>query len=407
MSRSFFRSVATIVGIAVVTGVSAVSPTLGLVSGIQSAPPFDPTTFAIGLEPFAEGFEQPVFVADPDDGTGRRFVVEQPGRIAILREDGGIDPEPFLDITDLVESGGSEQGLLSVALHPAFAENGEFFVGYTAQAGEGAGDNTIARYRVSADSPDRADPASGEILLALPDPFPNHNGGLVMFGPDGFLYAGFGDGGAGGDPLGNGQNPQALLGKILRLDVDADPGEAPYAIPADNPFADGAVARPEIWASGLRNPWRFSFDRETGDLWTADVGQNQIEEVNRQPAASAGGENYGWDLTEGTACFSEDACSTAGLTLPVVEYTHDFGCSVTGGYVYRGDSVPALRGVYLYADYCTGLLWGLGQDADGAWVASASIETGLNISSFSEDASGELYATDLGGTIYRVTGDQG
>jgi len=370
----------------------------------QEATPFDPAGFGIGLEPVAGGFERPVFVADPRDGSGRLFVVEQPGVIRIVRS-GEVQPEPFLDIVDLVESEGSEQGLLSLAFAPDYAESGEFYVGYTAREGEGAGDNTIARYRVSADDPDRADPASGEILLAVPDPYSNHNGGLVMFGPDGYLYAGLGDGGAAGDPEGNGQNPGTLLGSILRLDVENAGDETPYAIPEDNPFADGAEGRPEIWAYGLRNPWRFSFDRETGDLWIADVGQNRIEEVNFQPADSPGGENYGWAITEGTTCFRDDECGTEGLTLPVAEYRHEEGgCSVTGGYVYRGEAVPALRGVYLYADYCTGLLWGLGRDAAGEWVETEPIETGLQISSFSEDASGELYLTAFDGTVYRITG---
>ena len=364
--------------------------------------PFAPEAFRVDLEPVADGFDQPVHVADPGDGSGRLFVVERPGRIRIVR-DGEVDPEPFLDIVDIVESSGSEQGLLSVAFHPNYEENGTFFVGYTAREGEGAGNNTIARFRVSAENADRADPASGEVLISVPDPYPNHNGGLVLFGPDGYLYAGLGDGGSAGDPQNNGQNPETLLGSLLRIDVDGTGGGTPYAIPGDNPFADGEGGRPEVWAYGLRNPWRFSFDRETGDLWIADVGQNQLEEVNIQPAASAGGENYGWNLTEGTNCYAEDECGTEGLTLPVAQYSHDFGCSVTGGYVYRREDEPALEGVYLFADYCTGLLWGLGRDETGDWVTSEPIETGLNISSFGEDAAGELYLTDLGGGLFRVT----
>jgi glucose/arabinose dehydrogenase len=368
--------------------------------------PFDPSAFAVGLKPVADGLDQPVHVATAGDGSGRLFVVEQPGRIRIVR-DGVVDPEPFLDITDRVQSRGSEQGLLSVAFHPDYERNGAFFVGYTARGGEGAGNNTVARFRVAADDPDRADPESGAILLSVPDPFPNHNGGLVLFGPDGYLYVGFGDGGAAGDPEENAENPDALLGKLLRIDVDATGDGEPYAIPRDNPFAEGREGRPEVWAYGLRNPWRFSFDRETGDLWIADVGQNAYEEVNLQPAGSPGGENYGWDLMEGAHCFEDDECDVTieeqGLVLPVAEYSHDFGNSVTGGYVYRGEEAPSLRGVYLYVDFGTGLLWGLGRDAAGDWTASDPIETGRNISSFGEDETGELYATDLNGGLYRIT----
>jgi glucose/arabinose dehydrogenase len=370
----------------------------------EATPSFDPASFAVGLDLVVDGLDQPVFVADPADGSGRLFVVEQPGRIRILR-DGVVEPEPFLDLTGMVTADGSEQGLLSMALHPDFAENGQFFVGYTANEGEGAGDNTIARLTVAADDPDRADPASLEVLLAVPDPFRNHNGGLVMFGPDGYLYAGLGDGGSGGDPEENGQDPTALLGKILRLDVNQVGDETPYAIPSDNPFADGVDGRPEVWALGLRNPWRFSFDRETGDLYVADVGQNEIEEVSFQPADSDGGENYGWNVMEGSACFRDANCETDGFVLPVAEYDHSQGCSVTGGYVYRGTAVPDLRGVYLFADYCSGLLWGLGRNANGDWAHTAPLETGLNISSFSETADGELLVLDLGGGIYRVTGE--
>jgi glucose/arabinose dehydrogenase len=354
----------------------------------------------------AEGFDRPVHVADPGDGSGRLFVVEQEGRIRIVR-DGETEPEPFLDIVDRVESGGNEQGLLGIAFHPDFAENGLFFVGYTARGGDGAGNNTVARFRV-ADDPDRADRESGAILLSVPDPFRNHNGGLVAFGPDGYLYVGFGDGGASGDPEENAEDPSALLGKILRIDVDRPDAGQPYGIPADNPFADGVDGAPEVWAYGLRNPWRFSFDRETGDLWIADVGQNAREEVNVQSAESAGGENYGWDLMEGSACFEDAACEATAedldLVLPVAEYGRDLGISVTGGYVYRGEAVPGLRGVYLFADFGTGLLWGLGRDAAGEWVTSEPVETGINPSSFGEDAAGELYVTDLNGGLYRVTG---
>ena len=370
--------------------------------GVET-PPFDPAAFAVALEPVADGFERPVHVADPGDGSGRLFVVEQEGRIRILR-DGEVLPDPFLDIVDLVNSNGNEQGLLSVAFHPNYAESGLVFVGYTARAatGDSVGDNTIARYRVSADDPNRVDPASGEVLLAISDPYANHNGGLVLFGPDGHLYAGFGDGGSQGDPHRNGQNPDVLLGKILRLDVDTPSADGPYAIPANNPFAAGGGA-PEVWAIGLRNPWRFSFDRATGDLYIGDVGGGQYEEINVEPAGATGGANYGWDIMEGPACHQDDECSADGLILPVTAYDHSLGNAVTGGYVYRGAAVPDLRGVYLYADFGSGLLWGLGQDANGEWAGSEPIETDLNISSFGEDAAGELYVTAFDGTLYRVT----
>ena len=367
----------------------------------QTEDAFDPATFAIGLELVADGFDQPLYVTSAGDETGRLFVVEQPGRIQIVR-DGEIAAEPFLDISSIVESGGSEQGLLSVAFHPDYEANGQFFVGYTAQSAEGVGDNTIARYRVSADDPDRADAASGEVLLAVTDPYSNHNGGLVLFGPDGYLYAGFGDGGAGGDPEQNAQNPSTLLGSVLRLDVDGESPDRPYAIPEDNPFADGAEGQPEVWAYGLRNPWRFSFDQLTGEFYLADVGQREIEEVNALSADGLGGENYGWPMLEGTSCFAIADCVADGLVLPVAEYSHEFGCSVTGGYVYRGEAIPSLQGVYLFADYCSGLLWGMGRGADGTWVTAPPVETGMNISSFGEDAAGEVYLTDLNGGLYRV-----
>ncbi len=371
----------------------------------DGTPPFDPVDFGVGLEAVAGGFERPVHVAEPGDGSGRLFVVEQAGRIRIVR-DGEVLPEPFLDIVEIVESGGNEQGLLSVAFHPDYADNGLFYVGFTARTtddeDDSVGDNTVARYRVSADDPDRADPDSREVLLAVDDPYPNHNGGLVLFGPDGYLYAGLGDGGSGGDPEGNGQNTDTLLGSILRLDVDGAADGEPYAIPADNPFADGDGGAPEVWTYGLRNPWRFSFDRATGDLYVADVGQNQYEEIDFVPAADAGGTNFGWNITEGAHCFRADSCDTDGLVLPIAEYGRDLGSSVTGGYVYRGEDGDVLRGVYLYADFGSGRLWGLGRDADGAWASSEPIDTGLNVSSFGEDAAGELYLTAFDGTLYRV-----
>jgi len=360
----------------------------------------DLAAFGVTLTALVEGFEQPLGVVQPDDGTGRLFVVEQSGRVQVVA-DGSIGPAPFLDITDRVGSDGSEQGLLSLAFHPAYAENGLFYVNYT----DLNGDTVIARYAVT-DDPALADPASEQVLMRVDQPYPNHNGGLLLFGPDGYLYAGFGDGGSGGDPEGNAQNLGTVLGKMIRLDVDpaAVTAEDPYLIPEDNPFVGQAGARPELWAYGLRNPWRFSFDRETGDLWIADVGQGAWEEVNVQPADSAGGENYGWVIREGAHCFPEgEDCPTDGLVEPVAEYGHDLGISVTGGYVYRGEAVTALAGVYLFADFGSGLVWGTAPDGDG-WATSEPVETDLNISAFGEDLAGELYLTAFDGTLYAVGG---
>ncbi len=303
-----------------------------------------------GLDLVANGFDQPVQVVDAGDGSGRLFVVEQSGRIRIV-QDGQVLPEPFLDLSDLVSCCG-ERGLLSVAFHPDYANNGESFVDYT----DTNGDTVVARYQVSATDPNRADPASAEVILTVDQPAANHNGGLLLFGPrDGYLYIGLGDGGGGNGQ--NGQDLSTVLGKILRIDVDRPSSTLPYGIPPDNPFVDQPGARPEIWAYGVRNPWRFSFDRVTGDLWIGDVGSGTYEEVSYQPAASPGGENYGWNLMEGHECRAEGGCDE--FVAPVSGFDHDEGCVVTGGYVYRGTEMPELEGIYLFADYCSGRVWGL------------------------------------------------
>ena len=358
-------------------------------TGVVATPP------SLTLAPFVQAESPITYLTHSGDGSGRVFLVEKAGRIRII-QDGQLQPQPFLDIRDLVQAGSSERGLLSVAFDPHYGENGEFYVNYTANASSGG--TVVARYKVSAD-PNVADPASGQAILEIAQPAPNHNGGQLQFGPDGYLYVGMGDGGSAGDPWGNGQNLNALLGKLLRLDAR---GQVAYAIPAGNPFTGSGDARPEIWAYGLRNPWRFSFDRQTGDLYIADVGQNAWEEVNFQRADSAGGENYGWNTMEALACYRANTCDTDGKVLPVAEYSHDQGCSVTGGYVYRGQEIPGLVGTYLYADYCTGTVWGLRPDGADGWQSTVLVASGANISSFGEDAEGELYVLDLNGQVYRL-----
>src|SRR5215213_6894783 len=362
-------------------------------TGQTSTAASDSGVFDFGLELVADGLDQPVQVVDPGDGSGRLFVVEQPGRIRIVR-DGQVVPESLLDITDLVGCCG-ERGLLSVALHPDYANNGYFFVDYT----DRNGDTFVARYQVSTTDPNSLDVTSAQAILAVDQPAANHNGGLLLFGSkDGYLYIGLGDGGGGNGQ--NGQDLSTLLGKILRIDVDQMTDDFRYAIPPDNPYVDRQGARPEIWALGLRNPWRFSFDRVTGDLWIGDVGSATYEEVNYQPAASPGGENYGWDLMEGTACRAAEGCDA--FVAPVSVFDRDEGCVVTGGYAYQGSAMPDLHGVYLFADYCSGRVWGLVRDASNAWTRLGPVETGLRISSFGEDATGELYVVDIEGAIYRL-----
>ena len=342
----------------------------------------------IELRPIATGLDQPVAVAHAGDS--RLFVTLQRGRIVIVDAAGTRE---FLNITPLVRSGG-ERGLLSVAFHPRYSDNGFFYVYYT----DAEGDIVIARYQRSAD-PDRADPASRTLILEIPHrEFGNHNGGQLKFGPDGYLYIGTGDGGGAGDSLGNGQRLTTLLGKMLRIDVDTG---TPYAIPPSNPFAGNPAARPEIWAYGLRNPWKFSFDTITGDLWIADVGQNLFEEVNLQPAASTGGENYGWNRMEGAHCFSPPSgCNDGSLTLPVLEYGRAGGaCSVTGGYRYRGTSNIRLRGTYIYGDYCNGVIFGATQQPDGTWAGRPLFDAPFFISAFGEDLNGEVYVVDHGDAV--------
>lgn len=367
---------------------------------------------AQGISPFLKvflsaqtgGLGQPTHITNAGDGSGRLFVVEQPGRIRIVKN-GVLLATPFLDISNTGANQvlfGGEQGLLSVAFPLQFDAKGYFYVYYTNLNG----DNVAARYFLSA-NPDVADPSSEVILRTFPHPtFQNHNGGQLAFGPDGFLYIGTGDGGSGGDPNNNGQNPNTFLGKILRIDVEsvANPRIDTYIIPLNNPFVGTQGFLPEIWALGLRNPWRFSFDRLTGDLYFGDVGQDSFEEIDFQPASSQGGENYGWRIMEGLHCFNPPNCSPAGLTLPVIEYDHTQGNSVTGGMVYRGQNFPLMQGIYFYGDYFSGRIWGLKQNG-AVWENALFLDTLPNIATFGEDEAGELYVADrANGRIYRLIG---
>ncbi len=354
----------------------------------------------VRVEPLIEGLVAPVWLTHAGDGSGRLFILEKAGTIRVVR-DGQLVATPFLDIRDRVGSSASEQGLLGLAFAPDYSESGHFFVNYT----DKRGDTVVSRFQVSGE-PDAADSASEFKVLGIDQPAANHNGGGLLFGPDGHLWIGTGDGGAANDRFGNGQNPATLLGKMLRLDVTSDPSQ-PYLIPADNPWMgadwNGQDVADEVWALGLRNPWRYSFDRATGDLWIADVGQNTYEEVHRVVAGSAGGLNFGWPIMEGLHCFATQNCDQVGLELPVAEYRHGAdGCSITGGYVYRGAAFPALTGAYLFSDFCSGKIWGLQQSGD-AWERVELADTNLAVSSFGEDEAGELYVTDLGGGgVYRI-----
>lgn len=348
----------------------------------------------IELQSFATGFTNPVDIAHAGDG--RLFIVEQDGLIKILYTDGTVNPTAFLDVTTLISNGG-ERGLLGVAFHPEYATNGYFYINYT----NTAGNTVIARYTRSSTNESVADPASASIILTIDQPFDNHNGGCLRFGPDGYLYIGMGDGGSGGDPNNNAQNINSLLGKMLRIDVD---GTAPYSIPEGNPFI-GIDGADEIWAIGLRNPWKFSFNRDNGDLWIADVGQNEIEEINKV-AGDAAGINYGWRCFEGSEVYNDNGCSLVEMyTPPFTEYTHaNNACSVTGGYVYTGTIYTSLQGKYLFADYCNNRIGIANSDGTHTFTAPFS----GNFSTFGEDVEGELYiAGKNNGTVYKITATMG
>jgi glucose/arabinose dehydrogenase len=365
-----------------------------------SGPRFDPSRIALDVKVIVDGLRDPVDVAAADDGSGRLFVIEQAGRIRVV-EDGKLVTRPFLDIRNRIASGG-ERGLLGMAFHPEFPGDPRLFVNYT----DLNGDTVVADYRVDPDEPNIADPASERILIQIDQPFANHNGGAVVFGKDGMLYVATGDGGSAGDPQGNGRRLDTLLAKILRIDVDASPADpaAAYRIPADNPYLDVANAMPEIWLTGLRNPWRVRFDGETGDLWIGDVGQGVWEEIDLAPAGT-GGLDFGWNVMEGTHCYAPTVgCDRDGLTLPVAEYGHDLGCAVIGGVVVRDPAQPLLDGGYLFSDSCSGNLWLLDTAETGFREPALVRGTGRSISSIGLDEGGAVFATDLGsGELLRIS----
>ncbi|MGH7509820.1 MAG: PQQ-dependent sugar dehydrogenase [Gemmatimonadales bacterium] len=384
------------------TGVARFGLSLGLAAGAGSCSdsgPNLPQGSGARLAEVASGLSFPLYLTSPPGDLSRLFILEKAGTIRIIK-DGALLPTPFLDITGQVSSLG-EQGLLGLAFEPDYGTSGRFLIHYT----DLAGDTRLSYFQLSSD-PDVADGASEQVVLTADQPYDNHNGGQVTFGPDGFLYLGLGDGGSSGDPQGRGQDLSDLLGSILRIDVRS---AFPYTVPADNPFVGVPNARPEVWSYGLRNPWRFSFDRATGDLYIADVGESRFEEIDVAPsnAGSGRGINYGWRIMEGTHCFASSSCDQSGLALPVLEYSHGQACSVIGGYVYRGSAVPALQGQYFFSDLC------------GLWVRSfryaggtateltewPSLSTGGSLVSFGEDAAGELYVIDAGGRVLKIVPD--
>jgi glucose/arabinose dehydrogenase len=348
---------------------------------------------SITTESFARILNSPLSMIAPDDGTGRIFVANQVGQVWLVSRDGKVAKDLVVNLDDRILSGG-EQGLLGIATHPGFASDPRVFVDFT----NNEGDSVVASLTIDPANPDRLDPSTFKRLLFVDQPYPNHNGGSIEFGLDGYLYIAFGDGGSGGDPHGNGQNPNALLGKILRIDVDKGDANHAYAIPSDNPFATTG-GKPEIWLLGMRNPWRISFDRENGDLWIGDVGQGLWEEVDVVRAGSPGGLNFGWNITEGAHCYNATKCNEAGLTKPVAEYGHDLGCAITGGYVYRGSRYPFLVGTYLFSDNCSGRIFAIDAGSDGPSMPVEVGQGGGSVAGFGEGADGELYILTLEGSV--------
>jgi glucose/arabinose dehydrogenase len=378
------------------------SPTVPARTGAPGAvrPDLAAAASGVAIEEVATGLDQPLWVAPSATGDGKLYVAEQPGRIRVVDADGSVEAAPFLDIVDRVSAGG-ERGLLGFAFPANFGRgNAVAYVHYSNRDG----DTTLSSFRLDPHDTTRLDPASEAVLLTVDQPYPNHNGGWVGFDNDGMLLLGLGDGGSGGDPENRASDTGQLLGKILRLDVaDAKDGQ-PYAIPPDNPFADGAGGRPEILHLGLRNPFRASIDRATGDLWIGDVGQDSWEEVDVAPAGTSG-LDFGWRRWEGRHCYNPapaSSCDDAGVTMPVAEYGHGAGCSVIGGVVYRGEAIPALDGAYVFGDYCSGTLWVIDAGLDAAQAPLTLLETGRRISSIGTDGDGEVVLTDLGGALLRL-----
>ena len=358
----------------------------------SSGPPLPPLPTSLRAVPAVTGLASPVYMTTPT-GDARLFFVEQGGRIRIAKS-GALVATPFLDIHTKITTGG-ERGLLGLAFHPQYATNGFFYVYYT----DANGDIKVERYHVSS-NPDVADAASAAPIITIPHPGQsNHNGGMITFGTDGMLYFGTGDGGGGGDQPGNAQNKNVLLGKLLRLDVDHG---SPYTIPSNNPFNGQAGARGEIWAYGLRNPWRWAFDRVAGNLYIADVGQDQWEEVDVVPSNRAG-VNYGWNVVEGNHCYPSGTCNTSSFQMPVLEYSHSEGCSITGGFVYRGKAIPGLVGTYFYSDYCTAFLRSIRWNGSVSDSQTWNVGALGNVASFGEDADGEVYILSANGTAYRLS----
>jgi len=374
-----------VVGVVALAGLAACDSEPTIPAGIQVERVFSDLSF-----------QEMTNLVQPDDASGLIFITEQRGVIYTFSANNSQQADILLDITDRVNRGGAEEGLLGLAFDPDYQENGYFYVYYSAAD---PSRSVLSRFSIDEEDTDVADPESEVIIMEVAQPYANHNAGQLAFGPDGYFYIGLGDGGGSGDPLGNAQNLSTVLGSILRIDVSGLSAPGDYEIPADNSFVGTEDAREEIWAFGLRNPWRFSFDLETGLLWAADVGQNLWEEID----IITKGANYGWNIMEGSHCYSPSTgCNQSGLTLPIFEYDHSQGCSVTGGYVYRGDQIPSLQGYYIYGDYCSGNIWALAYDGSAVTENILLVDSGLSITSFGEDLTGGLYILDRQGGIYTL-----
>lgn len=376
------------------TQVVTPAPTVATTAGPLSS-------LAITTKPFTRIAATPLSMTAPDDGTDRLFIGNGNGQIWVVGKDGKVQDKPLVDLDNRIKSGG-EQGLLGIAVHPAFPIDPRVFVDYT----NNDGDTVVASLALDRSDPNRLDPDSFKVLLFIRQPFPNHNGGSLQFGADGYLTIAMGDGGGGGDPKGSGQDAKSLLGKILRIDVDGSSVDGKYGIPPENPFATGGGAA-EVWISGMRNPWRTSFDRATGDFWIGDVGQGKWEEVDVVRAATKGAVNFGWNTTEGPDCYAKSTCDRNGLTAPVAAYDHDDGCAIVGGYVYRGSAHPFLVGTYLFSDNCTSTIWAIDATSDGPSEPVVVGQVDGNVASLGEDAAGELYVLTLQGYVMRLVATQG